>query len=91
MSADMLAVARYVEYEAGQLIRKARTERDKAWREVAATHAASRQKDEQIRKLTRELRAAEGLARRARRQLGQLEASYDALLMRHAFENAQTN
>ena len=87
----MLDVARYVEYEAGQLIRQARAERDKAWREVAATHAASRQKDEQIRKLTRELRAAEGRARRARRQLGQLEASYDALLMRHAFENAQTN
>ena len=87
----MLDVARYVEYEAGQLIRQARAERDKAWREVAATHATSRQKDEQIRKLTRELRAAEGRARRARHQLGQLEASYDALLMRHAFENANTN
>lgn len=87
----MLDVARYVEYEAGQLIRQARAERDKAWREVAATHATFRQKDEQIRKLTRELRAAEGRARRARRQLGQLEASYDALLMRHAFENAQND
>ena len=56
-----------------------------------ARQTASRQKDEQIRKLTRDLRAAEGRARRARRQLGQLEASYDALLMRHAFENAQDN
>ena len=87
----MSDIAHYIEHEAGQLIRKARTERDKAWREVAATHAVSRQKDEQIRKLTRDLRAAEGRARRARHQLGQLEASYDALLMRHAFEKANTN
>ena len=83
-------VARYIEHEAGQLIRKARAERDKAWREVATVHDASRKKDDTIQALTRKARAAQARAYRARRQLDDLQDRYDALLLRRAMEDTAT-
>ena len=35
----MSDIAHYIEHEAGQLIRKARTERDKAWRQLTTLPA----------------------------------------------------
>lgn len=77
-------VAHYIEHEAGQLIRQAREDRARAQREAKAAR-------EVIDQLTRDVRAAQGHARRIRRQLGEMEARYDALLMRQAFEDANSN
>ena len=84
----MLDVAHYIEHEAGQLIRKARTERAKALRKVKELHAIVRAKDAQIEELSRRLRAAQGKTRHAERHLADMDARYDQLLKRHTFEDA---
>lgn len=57
MSADAAATFRYIEYEAGQLIRQARAERDKALREAHLAREDARRKDDEIRELTNKIHA----------------------------------
>ena len=65
MSADAATVFRYIEYEAGQLIRQARAERDKALREARQVREESRRKDDEIRELTSKVHAERMRALRA--------------------------
>ena len=65
MSADAAATFRYIEYEAGQLIRQARAERDKALREANLAREDARRKDDEIRELTSKVHAERMKALRA--------------------------
>lgn len=83
MSADLLDVANYIEWEAGQLIRQARTEREKAWSEVARLNTEARAKDKTIRDLTRLLQAQKAQTTKARNERDRLRARHDRLLARY--------